>query len=47
MEMLLASPIPLKDKEIYELNINEDFSTIKITKIGRLAMYFHFLILLL
>jgi hypothetical protein len=42
-----ASPIPLKEKEIYELNIDEDFSSIKIAKIGRLAMYFHFLIFLL
>jgi hypothetical protein len=47
MGMPLARPIPLIENEIYELNNNEDFLFVKTTKIGRLAMYFHFLILLM
>ncbi len=43
--MPLARPVPPKEKEIYELNSDEDFSAIKIAKISKLVVYFHFLIL--
>jgi len=46
MGMPPARPIPLKEKETYELNNNEDFSFVKTVKIGKLAMYFHFLFIL-
>jgi len=42
MGMPLARLIPLKEKKIYDLNNNEDFSFVKTVKIGKLTMYFHF-----
>jgi hypothetical protein len=43
--MPLRRPVTPKEKEIYELNNDEDFSSIRITKISKLVVYFHFLIL--
>jgi len=43
MGMPLARPIRPKEKKIYELNNDEDCSYIKTAKIGKLAIYFHFL----
>ncbi len=43
--MSLARPVSPKEKEIYELNSDEDFSFIRTAKIGKLNVYFHFLIL--
>jgi hypothetical protein len=45
MGMPLARPIPPKEKEIYELNSDGDFSSIRTTKTSKLNVYFHFLIL--
>jgi len=47
MGMPHARLIPLKEKEIYELNNDEDFSFVKIVKLGKLAMCFHFLFILI
>jgi hypothetical protein len=47
MGMPLARPVSLEDKEIYELSSDEFFSSIKIARTCKLAMYFHFLILLM
>jgi hypothetical protein len=44
MGIPLARPIPPKEKEIYELNSDGDFSSIRTTK-TRLNVYFHFFIL--
>ncbi len=44
---LFARSVLLKEKEIYELSNNEDFSFVKIAKIGKLVVYFHFLILVM
>ncbi len=42
-----ARPIPPKEKETYELSNDEDFSFVRTAKIGKLAVYFHFLILVM
>jgi hypothetical protein len=47
MGMPLTRPILPKEKEIYELSSNEDFSFVKIAKIGNLVVYFHFFILVM
>jgi hypothetical protein len=46
-KQLMGMPLgrPVLSKEILELSIDEDFSCVKIAKIGKLAIYFHFLIL--
>jgi hypothetical protein len=46
MGMPLARLILLKE-EIYELSSDEDFSSIRIAKIGKLVVYFHFFILVM
>ncbi len=46
MGMPLARLVLLKE-EIYELSSDEDFSSIRIAKIGKLAIYFHFFILVM
>jgi len=47
MGMPHARPIPPKEKEINELSNKEKFSFVKTTKIGKLAVYFHLLILVM
>jgi hypothetical protein len=42
MGMPLARPIFPKEKEIYQLNNDEDFSFVKIAKTSNLVVYFHF-----
>jgi hypothetical protein len=39
MGMSLARPIPPKEKEIYELNSDENFSSIRTAKIGKLDVF--------
>jgi hypothetical protein len=43
MGMPPTRPIPPKEKEIYELSNDEDFSSIRIAKTSKLVVYFHFL----
>jgi hypothetical protein len=43
--MAFVRPVPPKEKEIYELNSDEDFSSIITTKTSKVVVYFHFLIL--
>ncbi len=43
--MAIAKPLPPKEKEIYELNSDENFSFIKTAKTSKVVVYFHFFIL--
>jgi hypothetical protein len=47
MGMPLRRPVLFKEKEIYELKNDEDFSSIKIAKKSKLGVYFHFSILVM
>jgi hypothetical protein len=47
MGMPNARPVLPKEKEIYELNNDEKFSYVRTAKIGKLAMYCHFLIVVM
>ncbi len=43
--MALAKHVRPKEKEIYQLNSDEDFSSIRTAKTSKAVVYFHFLIL--
>jgi hypothetical protein len=47
MGMPPVRPIFFKEKEIYELRNDEDFSSIKTAKTSKLGVYFHFSILVM
>jgi hypothetical protein len=43
--MAIAKPLLPKEKDIYELNSDENFSFIKTAKTSKVVVYFHFFIL--
>ncbi len=45
MGMPLARPVPLKEKEGYELSNDEIFSLVRIIRVGNLTFYSNILIL--